>query len=96
MKSLEKEKILDDIFNLADKAESYYNEEDYFCAVLKSIDHDNYDVMEFFDDDWGMDINSIQSNCSMIPVSSLSSRISKRKFMESLLVLLPKIIREHE
>lgn len=96
MKFLEREKMLDDIFKLANEAESYYNEEDYFCAVLKTIDHDNYDVMEFFTDDWGMDINSVQSNCSMIPINSFSSRISKRKFMESLLVLLPKITREHE
>ena len=92
----EKEKMLDDIFNLADKAESYYIEDDYICAVIKSVDHNDYDVMEFFTDDWGMDLNSIQSNCSSIPISSLSSRVSKRKFMEALLVSLPKITRSHE
>lgn len=91
-----KEKMLDDIFKLADEAESYYIEDDYICAVLKTIDHDNYEVMDFFTDDWGMDLNSIQSNCSSIPVSSLSSRVSKRKFMEALLVSLSKITRSHE
>ena len=92
----EKEKMLDDIFNLADNAESYYIEDDYICAVIKSVDYNDYDVMEFFTDDWGMDLNSIQSNCSSIPVSSLSSRVSKRKFMEALLVSLQKITRSHE
>lgn len=91
-----KEKTLDDIFKLADEAESYYIEDDYICAVLKTIDHDNYDIMDLFIDDWGLNVNSIQSNCSSIPVSSLSSRVSKRKFMEALLVSLSKITRNHE
>lgn len=96
-----KEKLYDEIFDLADKAESYYIEDDFALAVIETTytrgKPDGYKCLEFFTDVKGEDLLSLQAGYSYLPFNKPSGhKVNKRQFMTLLINSLDIITQKYD